>query len=354
MTSHPSKLPAASVPRWASAEAVRVRQEPLPVATAPHIPGRYLEALEAQVTLARYYDKGGKGVLTGAVADLASSVCKLANPIYIAPEVADALDDAMGTVDLQMALYRQDAPCEYGFAYIGGEEWPYADLATGFTATCRAIAWAVNDEEADFILFGRSFQPAYPTSADNSLQINGILQYRWGVPLIQAADAIADLLMAEGRNIRGALSLTGKLYTAEETREALFEHQIAHLRYCAAVWTFMKQRIAARSHGNVDRAARRRLPDSYKGSDFVSIVHLRAIAHPKRETPNGEPGGKWTVRSIRRAHWANRWCEGKSKQCDYGGQHSEPRLEPRFIQATVCGPEGAPLKGGTKLFAVVR
>lgn len=63
---------------------------------------------------------------------------------------------------------------------------------------------------------------------------------------------------------------------------------------------------------------------------------------------------KWTHRSIRRAHWHNYWCEGKTPNCDYNQEHIDRRLEPRFVQATVCGPEDAPLKAGTKLFAVVR
>lgn len=57
---------------------------------------------------------------------------------------------------------------------------------------------------------------------------------------------------------------------------------------------------------------------------------------------------------IRRAHWHNYWCEGKTPNCDYNQEHIDRRLEPRFVQATVCGPEDAPLKAGTKLFAVVR
>lgn len=142
--------------------------------------------------------------------------------------------------------------------------------------------------------------------------------------------------------------------TREEAYDAILEQQLTALRYLAAIWLFMKQRIAAQGRGGIDRATRRRIPQDYTGSDFVNIVYLRATDRQQRRSRATGTGSKWTHRSIRRAHWHNYWCEGKTPNCDYNQEHIDRRLEPRFVQATVCGPEDAPLKAGTKLFAVVR
>lgn len=341
-------------------------------ALKPHIPVRYLTAIEHQLELARLYDKMDPtkfakqyvsdvraAATHKAMMTMVSSHLLLANPIYVAPEVADALSDSMADIDhVSLALYPTDAPCQFGFAYIGGDEWPLDNSFTDFTSTCRAVSWAVepNNNSAWYVLYGRSFQPNMPIpGADDKLQINDIGFYTFGVPLVQAADANAERVAKDGYT-RGYLDEAGVAHTvvvsSEDAYPLLFQAQLTALRYLSAIWLFMKQRIAAQSEGHMDRAIRRRLPSAYAGSELVSIVHLRAI-DTKRKPPKNS-GSKWRMRSIRRAHWHNYWCEGKSARCDYEERHSEPRLEPRFLQATVCGPDDAPLKAGAKLFAVVR
>lgn len=335
-------------------------------AVKPHINTRYLEAMEAQITLARYYEtkstfpirRAQEKIMEKRILDMTASLLMLANPIYVSPDVADALWDSMGDIDhVSLALHPTDAPCQYGFAYIGGEEWPLANQVTGFTSTAKAVSWAVEDDGVWITVYGRSFEHDRPMPGDDKLQMNDLLTYKFGDPLIQAADASADSLSTDDYK-RSYIDTDGKMQTISLTREeaydAILEQQLTALRYLAAIWLFMKQRIAAQGRGGIDRATRRRIPQDYTGSDFVNIVYLRATDRQQRRSRATGTGSKWTHRSIRRAHWHNYWCEGKTPNCDYNQEHIDRRLEPRFVQATVCGPEDAPLKAGTKLFAVVR
>lgn len=119
-------------------------------------------------------------------------------------------------------------------------------------------------------------------------------------------------------------------------------------RLAAAVIHFMRQRIVrvSRETFPYTRAERRRLEREKKPElpRLVDVVRLRVIDYvgadgSKPETGNGR---QLTSRHIRRAHWRNQFYPSINAH------------KPKLIPMTVVGPEGTPIRGGSKLFAVVR
>lgn len=124
-------------------------------------------------------------------------------------------------------------------------------------------------------------------------------------------------------------------------------------RFICALLHFMGQRFVSTEHRRAPRAVNRRFEHERKVEEapLIRVIQLRAREHKSSESDG--TGSRWKVRSIRRAHWHNYWCGGGSDQCLSPG-HKEARLETRFLLATICGPEGAPLNRATDVYAVVR
>lgn len=330
---------------------------------------KYLDTIENQIDLIQFYgDRRNAMVREGAygreresLGATISAMLLQAAPFYVSPEISDLLDDAMGSLDPNdTRLYRTDFPTEYGFVWMGGEEWPYSyKTMAGFSQTFRGFAWAApaNAAKALIFTFGASFKVGQPTSADKLTQAIDYIRYEYGTPIrdverqtAEALDTGPDELPHEYLDVDGSLRTIA--ISREDYKRAISQVSRESLLYTAAVLKFMGQRIASQTEQLLPRANRRRLPEAYKGGQFISIVHLRAI--DRQQVPPKPGDHRIGIRYIRRAHWHSYWCGGKSKQCLYEETHGDLRLEPRFVEATVCGPDGAPLKETSKLFAVIR
>lgn len=121
----------------------------------------------------------------------------------------------------------------------------------------------------------------------------------------------------------------------------------------AAVIHFMQQRIVRLSRyeekptrQQVRAAARANKPPP--PTPYVDVVKLRSVDYVGRQRGEEEGRRQLTERHVRRAHWRNQHYPrlGPPEQ---PGTH-----KPILIAATVVGPEGTPIKGGSKLFSVVR
>ena len=125
-------------------------------------------------------------------------------------------------------------------------------------------------------------------------------------------------------------------------------------RLAAAVVHFMAQRIVKISRREFPpsrqqiRAAQREnkpLPPT----PFVNIIKLRSIDYAPTENKRGEEGHRQLKeRHIVRSYWRNQYYPSLGA-VDEPGTH-----KPKLIPSCIRGPEGTPIRGGSKLFAIVR
>ncbi|TQE33159.1 hypothetical protein [Streptomyces ipomoeae] len=122
------------------------------------------------------------------------------------------------------------------------------------------------------------------------------------------------------------------------------EADIALLRLIQATWLLMGQTIATSEHAAADRASRRRIQriDRDYGTD-VRIIRLRR-ARTERGTDPAESSGtrEYQHRWVVRGHWKQQWYPSR-------GAH-----RPIWISPYIAGPDGLPLLGGEKVFALAR
>lgn len=125
-------------------------------------------------------------------------------------------------------------------------------------------------------------------------------------------------------------------------------------RLAAAVVHFMRQRIVkvARhayppSRQQIRAAERAKQPPPL--TEYVNVIRLRSVEYTPTSTTHDEGSHRHlTSRHIVRAHWRNQYYPSLGP-CEDPASH-KPKLIPSYIK----GPEGTPVKGGSKLFAIVR
>lgn len=299
--------------------------------------GRYLDAIQYQIQMIQVLSN--RPDIVDFPPDIEKAMqwaIGAATPIYVSPDISDALSDIMGEIDIALEIRPDDAPASNGFAYLGGDRWPLE--ADGFAiGQCRAIAWTVKSTHDRALVYFFGDEP------------NGTTSSAWR-QVLDVLDIAFDTTFEEQRQLLHMVPLSERTTEHNRTEYAL---RVVEFTYIKALWAFMKQRIAVKTLGGFDRATRRNLPRAYRGEDFVSVIHLRALDYGTRKPPEGEHGSIG-VRYIRRPHWHTYNCQGKGKKCIYDNQHYDERAELRMLDAIVCGPADAPLKNGTKLLAVVR
>ncbi|MBQ1064484.1 hypothetical protein [Micromonospora sp. C41] len=107
-----------------------------------------------------------------------------------------------------------------------------------------------------------------------------------------------------------------------------------------AVWLLMAQPIASVGEATYDRAARRRIERQGQEPPAVRVITLRRQA---AQGGSGEGADReWRHRWVVRGHWRQQWLPSR-------GVH-----RPTWIAPHMKGPEGAPLLGGEKVYALRR
>ncbi|MEU1273039.1 hypothetical protein [Streptomyces sp. NPDC005799] len=104
-------------------------------------------------------------------------------------------------------------------------------------------------------------------------------------------------------------------------------------------WLLMQQPLADVSEVEPDRAARKRLRRAGREPAMVRIIGLR---RPKSSTDHGNSDREYHHQWVVRGHWRQQW---------------HPKREvhrPVWIAPHIKGPEGAPLIGGEKVYALKR
>lgn len=311
----------------------------------------------------------GRDSLSHGLLHVTTAALQTASPVYIAPWMEELLDDSLGSFPGDSYTFRaEDLPTPHGFVFIDTEDghgWPVETTPSGFEQEIKCILWSL-DAGKNVALwgFGPSTKPDSPEEGDELAQLVWTDIWHVGDSVGALPDGFAEALEAPDREdsytyIAAPRPDHPSIYYKHSTMvhaalKAEVDRQIQVRTYAAVIWAFMRQKIAAVRSVPVDRATRRRMERVNWANQLVQVVELRAREAGTAPRKGEEERTPISVRYIRRMHWHSYWCEGKrSKECTEGKPH-ERRLEPRLLEATVCGPETAPLKTGTKLFSVVR
>lgn len=107
------------------------------------------------------------------------------------------------------------------------------------------------------------------------------------------------------------------------------------------IWTLMSQTVSTVSQAHYDRASRRRLQRQDIEPVPVRVVTLRR-ASTARSSEGGDGQRDYRYQWLVRGHWRQQWYPSR-------GAH-----RPVWIDPHVKGPEGAPLLGGEKVYALRR
>lgn len=111
-------------------------------------------------------------------------------------------------------------------------------------------------------------------------------------------------------------------------------------RALKSAWLLMNQPLAEMSEVEPDRAARKRLRRAGQEPKPVRVIELRRPKHTG--TGTGESGREYQHQWIVRGHWRQQWYPAREVH------------RPVWIAPHIKGPEGAPLIGGEKVYALKR
>ncbi len=282
----------------------------------------------------------GKNLATEMVRTL-----ERAEPYFVSADIVDLLTNSMDSFPETVTITLDDMPTPYGYVLLEKRiELPRTPHGLNFPL--GAIAWG----------------PGLLASGRNAVM------FQWLGPMEDADGKLgpySDRLHIPRNQPFGTLGWTEGYSLSQITNNFVGEHEIENFEYVdierstivtkfiAALIHFMGQRFVTLGKQRAPRAVNRRYEHERKVEEapLIRVIQLRAPEH--RASENEGTGSKWSVRSIRRAHWHNYWCGGGSDRCLDPG-HKESQLETRFVLATVCGPDGAPLRTSTDIYAVIR
>lgn len=352
-------------------EAEKARLEDLLAGKTPRTPAVY-EALEEQLKQLRFYStpsnlpfisldylddkiietQGNEAARVASaaagkrLAEAMTETLNHAEPYFVSGDIVDllvnSLDSFPGSSDVRPD--RMPTPC--GFVLLEkGLQLPFTPHGLDFPL--HAFAWAPGVRPDDrgatvFFLLG----PIKDASGK-------VGPYQKEFPWIPVNQAFGELKWTNGLTLDEVLS---ELVLEHERKSYEFvdrERTTIIAKFICGLVHFMGQRFVTLQRNRAPRAVARRFEHERKVEEapLIRTIMLRAPAH--RESSSDGTGSRWTVRSVRRAHWHSYWCGGGSDRCLSPG-HKDSVLETRFLLATVCGPDGAPLKTRTNIYAVVR
>jgi hypothetical protein len=121
-----------------------------------------------------------------------------------------------------------------------------------------------------------------------------------------------------------------------ERDKVLMDHLITTLW---SSWLLMRQPLAEDSDVQPDRATRKRLRRSGHEAVAVRVIELR---RPKNGGGPGESDREYYHQWVVRGHWRQHWYPKRQVH------------RPVWIAPHIKGPEGAPLIGGEKVYALKR
>ncbi|HEX6518312.1 MAG TPA: hypothetical protein VF049_22315 [Nocardioidaceae bacterium] len=261
---------------------------------------------------------------------LAAEIRRLRRETYwVSPEMTQLACAAAPTMP-GFTIQEHDLPSLYGFMYFAQ---PIADTQA---ATRAGDAMTVS-------IVACSWGPVYADDGSTGLWIS--LYTPTGTPevLLQAHGYDS---MAHAQRARAALP--SLMYDNEllvpfgtDVNSAITPgllHDTAG-RVIRAVWSLMQQPLAEQQDIEPDRATRKRLRRAGQEPKPVRVIELR---RPKNASSTDSGPGNYHHQWIVRGHWRQHWYPKRQVH------------RPVWIAPHVKGPEGAPLIGGEKVYALKR
>lgn len=237
---------------------------------------------------------------------------------YVSPEMTDLVVEASRTLP-EFDLAREDLPSRVGLMVFGKCPDP-ADEGTGSRfGGFHAVSWCPDPVRPRGAVAGAAYY-------DRSL----------AAPVINAGSKRRDarkepaLIYAHGSEFLWQ-------YAAPASHEGEWCVFQAAVR---SAWLLMQQKLTRTTEVLPDRATRRRASRTGREPGRVRIIELRRSDSSR---PAGMSEREYHHQWIVRGHWRQQAC---------GPERS--RRKPTWIAPHIKGPEGAPMLGGEKVYALKR
>lgn len=211
----------------------------------------------------------------------------------------------------------EDVPSRFGFAYLA----PGTHHPKGWNRSIAAVEWAMIEDGVNLHFYCETEQMIAELRARGS-----------GTPEE----------IAEQRRLMGRLSPFPGVNWIRFGFEP-FQHAGTgaeeYIRTVRSIWLLMQQPLASIVQIDPDRATRKRVRRMGHEPGPVRVITLR---RPKSSGEHGEGDREYHHQWIVRGHWRQQWYPAREVH------------RPVWIAPHVKGPEGAPLIGGEKVYALKR
>lgn len=239
---------------------------------------------------------------------------------YVAPPMIE-LAAAAGASLPPFTLAPGDVPAPFGFMFFGAPLY-LDDLPTD--EPTWAASWRPNMPGGLHIDWYNDREVLAGAADDTNPQMASAL--RTG-PILQALTSTQVPYGGNGE------------YGEAHRGEPLGDARKPWLNTLKATWLLMQQPLASVTTYEPDRAARKRLRRAGQEPGPVRVIELR---RPKTSSSHSDGDREYHHQWIVRGHWRNHW-------------HPKRQVHrPVWIAPHIKGPEGAPLIGGEKVYALKR
>lgn len=289
--------------------------------------GRYWEAIEHQAAAVRHWgNEFTRRANVGWTPDYFDMYEALqhAEPFYVTSEILFLLH-VMGETFPSSPILPENLPVPRGFVWF---ERP-VDGLTGF------LWWpGLNIDRS-----GPSTHAVFIADVEKSLEASGIEIFRQ-IPNFKPSPYGAESFLNSPPEDHW------DDFEASDPQEAAHERLLGQRRLFATFVAFLQQPFTlskSRGFQQASRGVRRRMEREHPEAR-VRVVLLRETSRRTIADEAGE-GSSPEVRFPVRGHWHQYWL---------GKANERRRLELRWVETYVKGPEGAPLRDPQRLFAVAR
>lgn len=252
---------------------------------------------------------------------IGTEVVKLeqAELFYVSPDMTDLAVAAGGTLPA-FDLAREDLPSRAGLMVFGKCPDPEDEGTGSLFGGFHAVSWASHPAYATRSMIGSTYY-------DRSL----------AAPVINAQAKLRDarkepgLIYAHGGEF---IWQYGSGAAAHQGEWSAFQATVR------SAWLLMQQKLARTVEVLPDRASRRRAQREGRKPGRVRVIELR---RHESSRPEGMSEREYHHQWVVRGHWRQQAC---------GPERSQRK--PIWITPHIKGPEGAPMIGGEKVYALKR